>query len=242
MELIIFDLVGYFAHFRRFYSTTSSLSYAFPPRTTISGIIAAILGMERDSYYEIFSTKRARIAVRLMTPVRRITQTLNYLHTKKEGNLFMKYWGMHEPAQIPTEILATEDLSPLRYRIYFNHDELNDRLREKLERGKAHYPIYLGSAFNPGYVDYVGSREALITRGGGEVEIGTVIPRSAVEEIIPKNGLRIYLEERVPADFFKDRRIRRVEDYVYEGKGMSIPVRLSAPYFSIEGDVNGVFL
>ncbi len=246
MELLIFDLVGYFAHFRRFYSTTSSLSYAFPPRTTVSGIVAAILGLDRDSYYEIFSSERARISVRLMTSVRRITQTVNYLHTKKEGNLFKKFMGMHEPTQIPTEILASEDFSPLRYRIYFSHkeEEFNKELRKRLEERRTYYPIYLGTAFNSGFIDYVGVREAFMIENKNKdlCNIGTVIPKSSVEEIVPHEGLRIYLEERVPADFFQGRKIKRVEDYIYEGRGRAIPVRLRSPYFRIKGEVDGTFL
>lgn len=64
MKIIIFELWGKFAHFRKFYTNSSSLSYSVPPRTTIEGIIAAILGYERDSYYEKFNPDNLYVAVR----------------------------------------------------------------------------------------------------------------------------------------------------------------------------------
>ena len=49
MKIIVFDIKGKFAHFRKFYTNSSSLTYGIPPRTAICGILAAILGLERDS-------------------------------------------------------------------------------------------------------------------------------------------------------------------------------------------------
>ncbi|MCS7245973.1 MAG: CRISPR-associated protein Cas5, partial [candidate division WOR-3 bacterium] len=46
--LISFELKGKFAHFRAFYSNATAISYYFPPRTTLVGLVAGILGRERD--------------------------------------------------------------------------------------------------------------------------------------------------------------------------------------------------
>ena len=51
MDLLVFDISGKFAHFRKYYTNSSSLTYLVPPRTSIYGLIAGILGLERDSYY-----------------------------------------------------------------------------------------------------------------------------------------------------------------------------------------------
>ena len=52
MNLIVFDIWGDYAYFRRGYTTTSTLTYPFPSRTTIAGFIAGILGYPRNSYYD----------------------------------------------------------------------------------------------------------------------------------------------------------------------------------------------
>lgn len=82
MKILIFDLVEKFAHFRKYYTNSSSLTYSIPPRTTISGIIAADMGYERDSYYEIFNSENAYIAVKKLGRNKKIIQTVNYILAK----------------------------------------------------------------------------------------------------------------------------------------------------------------
>lgn len=63
-EVIIFDIMGRNAHFRKFYTNSSSLSYLVPPRTVIAGLIAGLLGLpserftndEKETYYEKFKS------------------------------------------------------------------------------------------------------------------------------------------------------------------------------------------
>ena len=48
MKLISFQLKGRFAHFLRAEASASALSYPFPPRTVILGILGAVLGLAKD--------------------------------------------------------------------------------------------------------------------------------------------------------------------------------------------------
>jgi CRISPR-associated protein Cas5h len=52
MEIISFDVGGKMAHFRKYYANNTALSYTVPPRTTLMGLLAAILGRGRDTYYK----------------------------------------------------------------------------------------------------------------------------------------------------------------------------------------------
>ncbi|MEM2112230.1 MAG: CRISPR-associated protein Cas5, partial [Candidatus Bathyarchaeia archaeon] len=122
INLIVFDAKCFFAHFRKHFSTTSSLSYSFPPRTTVAGMVAAMLGYDRDSYYSIFSTDKCRIALQVKTPIRHITSTLNYLMTDKPLTL-KKLRGIGESMQVHLDMLVSgeRELSQLSFRIFFNH-------------------------------------------------------------------------------------------------------------------------
>jgi CRISPR-associated protein Cas5h len=129
-SLLIFDLVGKFAHFRKFYTNSSSLTYDFPPPTVIRGLIAAILGIEKDNYYDLLSPERTNISVSIQQPVRKVMQTINYTRTNKNDfsspkNILTRFLaGERVPYQVPLEILlSTEERSSLQYRIYFNHEE-----------------------------------------------------------------------------------------------------------------------
>lgn len=49
-SILVFDLWGDLGHFKKPYTTTSPLSYAFPPRPTVAGIISAIVGLKKEEY------------------------------------------------------------------------------------------------------------------------------------------------------------------------------------------------
>lgn len=153
-EILIFDLVGKFAHFRKFYTNSSSLSYHFPPRTAIEGIISAILGKERDSYYDLFLPTKSKIAVSTRTQTRSIMQTVNYLFVKSLGDLS----GRGPRTQVPIEIITSDDIyEDLRYRVYFYHEDvgLTKELEERIKQSTYHYPISFGLANFLCNVDFV---------------------------------------------------------------------------------------
>lgn len=87
MKFLVFDLKGKFAHFRKFYTNSSLLSYLVPPRTVIEGVVAAILGFERDSYYEELLAENLLIAVQKIERTYKIVQTVNYIKATSVNEL-----------------------------------------------------------------------------------------------------------------------------------------------------------
>lgn len=66
---VSFTIEGKWAHFRRIDTTTVKQSYRVIPPTTAMGLIAAMLGYERDSYYQRFSKENAAFAISVERPV-----------------------------------------------------------------------------------------------------------------------------------------------------------------------------
>lgn len=249
--MIIFDLAGYFAHFRKHFSTTSSLSYTFPPRTTLCGLFASVLGYNRDEYYEDFSSEKCKIGLQVMKPVRRLIQTVNYLMTDDEAISYFKrtFRWREEPAQIRLELIAADQkvFSEIRYRVFFHHENssLMKRLNDKMSAGKFYYPPSLGAANNLATLSYVDDVKAEFFQPEGEICVSTVIPVSIIKSIVPEKGLRIYREGLVPADFSKDRTVMRMESYIYEGTGKPVKVRMNNLAFKckVNGEeIVGVFM
>lgn len=87
MRVLRFELRGKMAHFRKYYSNSTALSYSLPPVTTIKGMLAGLLGMERGSYYNLFSNRKCKIAVGTGSEVRKITQTMNLLKIERLDDL-----------------------------------------------------------------------------------------------------------------------------------------------------------
>jgi CRISPR-associated protein Cas5h len=248
IPLTIFDVTGYFAHFRKYFSTASSLSYVFPPRTAITGMLAGILGYERDSYYELFSSNKCKIALRILGQVRRLTYTINYLMTDKPLTIG-KLRGIGSSAQVHTEILSSGDreLHELRYRIFFNHEDgtVQKEIAERIADKKFYYPPSLGTANFIADLKYVCTIDGEIFKPREEVNICTVIPTSIVKSLHPQEGIRIYIEELMPADFSPERFLLRKETYIYEGSGKTIRALVDCQAFRclLNGEeILGVFM
>ncbi len=137
-EVLVFDLIGPMAHFRNNETNSTSLSYSFPPPTTLRGMIAAILGLARDSYYEILSDEHTFMVVQCLSPIRKSIHTLNY-----------KTYSEELITQIPLEIIIPENKNEdLIYRVFvaIQDPKLQTQLETLISNNKSTYPLSFGLA------------------------------------------------------------------------------------------------
>ncbi|OFI05279.1 CRISPR-associated protein Cas5 [Clostridium acetireducens DSM 10703] len=231
MDIIIFDMVGKFAHFRKYYTNSSSLSYSVPPRTSIIGTIAAILGYERDSYYEKLNRENFNVALRKISKNRRLMQTLNYMKMTTASHITEP----KEHTQIPFEII-TED-SNVIYRIYVSHKDkkIMDEIERRLIEKKYYYSPYMGAApfsCNLKFIDRVNGQVSQEE----EISISSIIK----SDYICEKGINFFqndfslLRERMPSDFNKNREIKSVDSYIFDDSGKDIQVKLNIKALNIE--------
>lgn len=242
-KLVIFDIFGPMAHFRKYYTNSSSLSYAFPPRTVVTGIIAGLLGWERDSYYEILSPEHCAVAVKIQSPFRKVMQTVNYLFVKNLSDLN----GCAGHTMVPIElVMPALGEKEVRYRIYFSHQdekvmaELADVLTNKTYR----YPPYLGIS------EFIASLEPIATKkvqvaevpAGEEVDLCTPVNCQAIQEggiiyEIPGREISLqYLKERMPLFFQPGRIPGGVADFILEKNLLPLRLILKKPAWKISYD------
>ncbi|MCD6472608.1 type I-B CRISPR-associated protein Cas5 [Candidatus Aerophobetes bacterium] len=240
-KLLIFDVQGPAAHFRKFYTNSSSLSYTFPPRTTITGLIAGILGRPRDSYYEELSSKQCKIAISIRTHLRKIMQTVNYVRTKSFGELNLSAGHTQVPLEI---VLPSKNFEKLKYRIYFYHSgKTLFKLKEALESGRFFYPPCLGiSEFiaEVKFIDFIKEKQiSMFLDSTTPVEVVTAVN---VEQII-KGGLIFelnsgkalqYVKERMPLEFDSDRKLKKAASFIYEKNQDEIKLKIKNHYYKIE--------
>lgn len=231
MRILAFDLHGPFAHFRKIYTNSSSLSYSIPPRTTLAGIIAAMIGRERDSYYSEFSRERSLIAVRKIIPTRKIVQTINYMRATGPRDLIMA----KQHTQIPYELVCGEP--EVRYRIYFANDtHIYEELKDRLIKNKYVFPPYLGAASFAAAVDFIGEVQAERFTANEFILLATPINISSMiaisfEELAADISL---VKERMPVDFTPGRYPVDSTDYIYDERGQTLPVKVNGEYWHIE--------
>lgn len=248
MEIIAFDLSGKMAHFRKYYTNSSSLSYYFPPRTTIIGLIAGLLGFERDSYYEIFSPEKTKISLIIKSPLRKITQTINYIWANDVKYLNSSK-GQH--TQVPFEIVLPQDIKEnICYRIFFYHKDkkLFDNFKEKLKTYTFCFPPYLGITEFIGNIEFIGEGFANKVKDKN-IELDSIIN----VDFIKKNNLNLetyigahYVKEKMPFSFDKNRSIKDpAKEFIGELKNSKILLKGDVEFYKIsvnEKDYNIVFM
>ncbi|HIP42774.1 MAG TPA: type I-B CRISPR-associated protein Cas5 [Aquifex aeolicus] len=241
MKVLVFDLTGEFAHFRAIYTNSSSISYGFPPRTTLMGIVAAILGYERDSYYDILSPEKALFSVSVLSPVRKFMQTINYVKTKEGFGSFKNAVNTYLKRKLetypnPIELIFSPD-SVLRYRIYFHSkEEVYDKLKDRLENGKSFFSIYLGITEFLADVEYV--EELEVKPPMKDKGIRSVIPEAYFDRIDFSKNLSLIIEN-MPFHFEMEgnyRKVKKVKRFIYERDAREIPLRNYEGVISVNGE------
>lgn len=238
-RVLIFDIKGPFAHFRKYYTNSSSLSYVFPPRTVVTGLIAGLLGYPNERakkgeiYYELFNTDKCKVAVSLLTRIKKFMQTVNYIKTKTDQESKYSFEALitgtrGSPTQIPLEILMSdsEGLQEVVYRVYFYHcqEDIYLNLKKRLIEQKFIYPPYLGISEFLATIDYIG--EGKIERSENDtIEIKTICRLDCVEPIFERNNLQ-YLIEKMPRGFLNDRTPLKPENYIFDMMNRIIKVKL----------------
>ncbi len=235
-EVLVFDLTGPMAHFRKYYTNTSALTYGFPPRTALMGVVAAVLGFARDSYYE--KLDRGRFAVAVKTPTRRLLQTVNYVRTKKEDLTSLRQLKRVPGTQTPLEFLFPDgEHRFLRFRLFFGHPDA-ELLREaarRLQEERPCFPLYLGLTeclATARYIGLFGSQDYQTVSSGAAVALTSVLNAAHLEKVdLPAAKTARLVRERAPYAFGPGRTLRPPVAVVYEAAGQPLPVRLRVPAY-----------
>jgi CRISPR-associated protein Cas5h len=232
VKMLVFDVWGDYAHFKRFYTTTSPLSFPIPPRTALCGLIGAIIGLEKEDndYLKYFSTEFAHIALRLLNPIKKTVIAENLINTKNARGPGMNL--IINRTQIRFEFLKNQ-----KYRIYFYYTDEEDGLYKKLKYNltnhKTKYTPCLGLSENIANYKFVGEfKVKMLSSSGVYIPISTVIP---LQKTSSDNGISFeregeYFSIRVPVELNTKRVVTKYSDIIFDRNGRPIRVKLTDPY------------
>jgi len=233
-KFIIFDICGDYGHFKKYYTTSSPLTFSIPPRTAIIGLIGAIIGLEKDQYLSLMTKDKADIAIRIINPIKKIRMIQNLIDTKggywkpvKRGNL---------TGRTPVRF---EYLKGPKFRIYFTHSdgEVYNSLKESLKNHKSVYTPCLG--LSELIADFEFIDEVSVVRNfirEDFIDICSVIPLDTLREIdlLPN---RKYFKERIPVEMLTGRIVTEYREVIYEINGNSIRAKVENALFLSNNDV-----
>jgi len=242
-KILAFDVWADYAHFRKFYTTTSPLTFSVPPRTALCGLIGAIVGLgkEGNEYLRYFSFDEAHIAVRILKPIRKTMIAQNLIHTKNARGPGMNL--ITQRTQIRFEYLKRP-----KYRVYFAYGGTNEKLltlKTMLENHKAVYTPVLGLSENLANFKFVGEFDFEYKTSEDYVAINSIIPLGKVSD---NYGTKFdydaeYFSERHPLMLTLEREVIKYDDILFERKGRPIEVKLTEGFFELsEGEGKIVFV
>ena len=215
-DCISFTVRGPWAHFRRIDTTTDKPTYRVIPRTTVAGLIAAVLGEPRDSYYDTFSPENSAIAI---TPTSELnTQAIPMLTVPTAEGDLKSVGGTRRKAVIAPEEIAEgrkrrtfEYIVDPEYRIdlVLADAETAERVADYLTDGKAAYTPYLGKSEYLAEITDV-EQTSVEPAPDGEEAVASTVPE---EYVVPEPGSRLRME-RTPAYMERDDSGRRTTGFV----------------------------
>ncbi|MCS7213073.1 MAG: type I-B CRISPR-associated protein Cas5b [Candidatus Calescibacterium sp.] len=227
MKFAVFDIWGDFAHFRKYYTATSPLTFSFPTPTSVLGMIGAILGIDRNEYLKQLGGEKTKLAIQILSPVKKVRFGLNLINTKEKK--FTLYRSKHHEPRIQ---VRAEFIKKPKYRIYLNHQDesIISSLESRLKSHRTFYTLSLGLSNLLADFQYVGTYESQEQRSDDFIEISSVIPVSKILDIKFENGKRYLKEEGVPVEMKQDRTVERREDILFEDRGQDIKAKVKSFY------------
>ncbi len=236
-----FTVTGPWGHFRRIEGNIVKQTYRVIPRTTVAGLIAAMLGIERDGYYDLFAPGESLVAIEPTSELRTMKLPMNTLSTADEhlaslnprGKLSIKLPNPSKPRQQHNyEVLVDP---AYRIDVWLDDDERYDQLRSLLESGKSYYVPSLGLSEYLATVNYHGEFPIEQGPSGDTVTVDSTVPE-AVDSIVPDPETR-YQVEQTPAFMERDdggRTTSAFVSYAYNPDGGSLTFTDLSTY-SVDG-------
>lgn len=185
-KCLSFNISGPFAHFRKVETSQTRLTYALPPRTTLNGLIAAILGLDSNSYYDTFSLHKSAIAVSVEEPLRDYSLPVNHQNTDGTGistvgtSVYKLKMGVVDQDGGTQRVNHNVLRNPVyRVFVWMSDGELYEQLKTKLSNGESHYTPSLGLSEFLAEISYQGEFEPEAVDSDQPVGIDSAVPAGA---------------------------------------------------------------
>ncbi|WP_128478289.1 type I-B CRISPR-associated protein Cas5b [Halorussus pelagicus] len=192
---------GPWGHFRHVDGNTIKRTYRIMPRTTVAGLLAAIAGYDRDSYYDLFARGESGIAIEPTSEIRTMNLPENSLTTSGEGLKTVNSRGKvsitYPDPSADRQRVNYEVLVDPEYRIdvWLADGEAYDHLKSVLDAGKSYYTPSLGLSEHLAEIEYHGEKSAEPVAVDGTARVDSAIPDA--DGVVPDAGVT-YGTERSP--------------------------------------------
>lgn len=199
-------------HFRRIDRTVTKQTYRIPPRTTVAGLLAAIAGVRRDGYYDIFAPECSALAITPLGSGRTVTQPTLGLGTHPgetmtdaggtgQKTIKVKYPDSTDNRQIHSYELLVDPA--YRIDVAVEDERFYSVLKHRLETGTSYYPPSMGLSEHLASIEPCRDTtnefefETQSIDVNGTISVDSAVP-DGVDDVILQPDVRCEVE-RVPA-------------------------------------------
>jgi CRISPR-associated protein Cas5h len=216
-RILVFDVWGDYAHFRKNYTTSSPLTYSFPPRTALSGLIGAIAGLDKNEYFRHFLKVNSKIGCKILKPVKKVRIGENLIDTKSAVKMHL----IKNRTQIRFEFVKDP-----KYRVYFCHSnkQFYKEIRDLLSNHQSVYTPCLGLSQLICNYHFLG--EFGLKRSAEDLhQIDSVVPGRCLLEPPEFEEKKEYVSEVMPGEMGEAREVTDYSEILYERNGLSIKAK-----------------
>lgn len=266
MEVLQIDLNGKMAHFRKYYANNTALTYSIPPRTTIMGMLAAMLGLPKDEYYTRLSSNKIRIGIALRSPVKKTFHRLNFLKITSIGNLktdmekeksfSSDFRGSGGHIQTPFEIVTGLHLQhdEVCYRLFIaavdTEESIFRRLKECVLSRQTYYNLSFGIAGFSAYISdaHLFENSAVVQMQANQelLSFHSAVISDKISSISfkEKDDYSFMEEELMPADFIADynRELSKMNRVLFTHNSVPLGVSYTGKYYVLNATQTISFL
>lgn len=219
MLYVVFDIWADYAQFKKPFTTMSPQTFSVPTGTAIVGMIAAIVGLDKNEYWEHFPKDSYKLAVGVRQTIKKVVISINTLKTTQAKH----FYRFEEHKRTTMEFIKDG-----KFRIWFTweNEELFARLFENLKKHESYYSVSLGLAWNLANFEYVGIFEQeSINSNGDYLEVHSIIPKKLIGEMnqIDFENRKIFMNN-IPVRMKMDnsRIVEQYDEYLFDSDGKPI--------------------
>jgi len=201
-----FTVTSGYAHFRKVGNNSAKPTYRIPPRTTLAGLLAGVMGYDRDTYYDLFQPDNSAVSVVPLNNPHTVSISTTTVNTKADEAI--KYippdvhWTKGVEALTPNSYIELdrqrdpyEMLVDPEYRVYvsLSAEDIESELFERLLKSRYYYSPSLGLSECLAEINDV-ERHSLREADGETIEVDSTVCETDGSVVMPEPAVTVRRE------------------------------------------------
>jgi CRISPR-associated protein Cas5h len=222
MKFLVFDVWADYAEFKKPFTTMSPQSFSIPTGTSTIGLISAVLGLDKNGYWQYFIDRKYKLAIGVKSPIKKVVIPINTIKVTAKTDFYR--FRQHKQ-------MTMEFIKDAYFRIYFywENDKLFSDLVNKIKNHETFYTASLGLAWNLANFKFIGffdSKEK--TQQKDFNDFSSILKTSKIIDI--DFGYERIFSNKIPVAMRLNREVVEYNEYIFNSDGKNIRAKIDSFY------------